>query len=106
MKECFYNTYINNNEFKPCAKFNKEILSEGIAIFEVIRVIEGIPLFLERHLNRLANSAKMANVILCLNKQQITVFPFRKVHPWPTVSLRRKSKERRHVGGWKRWQHL
>ena len=45
------------------------MVSTGKSIYEVIRVIKGLwsTLFLDRHLERLMNSAKISDLILSLN---------------------------------------
>jgi len=40
----------------------KNIHHETVQLYEVIRIIEGIPVFLEDHLNRLYNSAHLTNL--------------------------------------------
>lgn len=51
--ECYKDFFIHNFKFYPCEEFNETLLSPGTSIYEVIRIEEGIPLFLEDHLNRL-----------------------------------------------------
>jgi branched-chain amino acid aminotransferase len=41
---------------------NKELSENPLLLYEVIRVIDGIPLFLEDHLERLYNSANMSGI--------------------------------------------
>jgi branched-chain amino acid aminotransferase len=47
-----------NDEWTNAKSFNPTHFSEGITIYEVIRVIDGIPLFIEEHLVRLESSAQ------------------------------------------------
>ena len=47
-----------NDEWTDVSNFNSTAFSEGITIYEVIRVIDGIPLFIEEHLIRLESSAQ------------------------------------------------
>lgn len=53
---------IHNFKLKRCAEFNENVLAKGIAIYEVIKIKQGIPLFLEEHLNRLYTSADISNL--------------------------------------------
>ena len=53
---------IHNFKLKRCIEFNKYELAKGIAIYEVIKIERGIPLFLEEHLNRLFYSANISNL--------------------------------------------
>lgn len=59
--ECNKNYYIHNFKFKPCIEFDENLFQSGISIYEVIRIENGIPLFLENHLNRLYHSADISN---------------------------------------------
>ena len=60
--ECCEDFYIHNFKLKPCNKFEMSVFTEGTSIYEVIRIKQGIPLFLEDHLNRLFNSADISNL--------------------------------------------
>ncbi|NQU34921.1 MAG: hypothetical protein HQ521_16965 [Bacteroidetes bacterium] len=44
--------YIRDNEIVSSSDFNHEQINNGIVIYEVIRVCNGIPLFLEAHIDR------------------------------------------------------
>lgn len=59
MSECFSDFYINNGEVKEKSDFNDEFTKIGKPVYEVIRIIDGVPLFLEKHLSRLRNSLKL-----------------------------------------------
>lgn len=62
--ECFKEYFIHNFRIKPISEFDEVILSSGISIYEVIRIEQGVPLFLEDHLNRLFLSADVSNLSL------------------------------------------
>jgi len=55
--ECFRDRFFCNGEFKPSKDFDSRMLTEGTSIYEVMRIMNGIPIFVERHLQRLHNSA-------------------------------------------------
>ena len=57
MFECINKKIIINNRVEPCNKFNANYLLQGKSLYEVIRIMDGIPLFIEDHFERLANSA-------------------------------------------------
>ncbi len=59
---CYKEFFIHNFKLKHCAEFNESVFSAGISIYEVIRIENGIPLFLEDHLNRLFYSADISNL--------------------------------------------
>ncbi|WP_315121897.1 aminotransferase class IV [uncultured Clostridium sp.] len=63
--------FIINDEVKEVKYFDDSILKEGKCLYEVIKVKEGIPLFLERHMNRLHNSAKLTGLDIWMKDQCI-----------------------------------
>lgn len=71
MSECISNYYIFDKDIKSKVYFNDEIIKQGKCLYEVIRVIEGVPLFLERHLKRLKNSAAVASLELTTEIEEI-----------------------------------
>lgn len=71
MSECVNKYFIFNNEKKSCEQFDDDLLKGGKSLYEVIRIIDGKPLFLQRHLNRLENSAKLADVKVWVSKDDI-----------------------------------
>ncbi len=60
--ECSKDYYIHNYKFLENSFFNEELFQDGISIYEVIRIENGIPLFLESHLNRLFHTAKLSRL--------------------------------------------
>lgn len=71
MSECLYKYFMFNDQMKNCNEFDNNILSNGISLYEVIRIIDGKPLFLQRHLERLENSARLINVKLWITETQL-----------------------------------
>jgi len=53
MSDCVGNKYLINNSVYPASDFDDDLLQSGKMVYEVIRVEEGIPLFIEDYLNRL-----------------------------------------------------
>lgn len=51
------NMIIKNGEVVNEDNFNESLIKNGLTIYEVIRIINGIPLFWEEHLKRLKQSA-------------------------------------------------
>jgi branched-chain amino acid aminotransferase len=67
-----YRIFIYNGEIKPNKKF---IVSENAGgVYEVIRVTNGVPLFLKEHLKRFFVSAKLARKFIRFTKDEITGF--------------------------------
>ncbi len=57
MSECYRYIFLKNEKLKPSKEFKDEFLLRGSALYEVIRIISGKPIFLEDHFHRLSNSA-------------------------------------------------
>ncbi|MDS1002923.1 aminotransferase class IV [Clostridium sporogenes] len=69
--ECFNKFFIDNSEVKETSFFKENWLKEGKSLYEVIRIIDGAPLFLKSHLERFYNSAELENLDLWLNEDEI-----------------------------------
>jgi branched-chain amino acid aminotransferase len=67
-----YKYFIFNGELKPNILFKSSENAGGI--YEVLRVAEGIPLFLEEHLERFFSSAVIAGKSIRFQKEQIISF--------------------------------
>ncbi|PLX02594.1 MAG: hypothetical protein C0595_10015 [Marinilabiliales bacterium] len=62
METCLLSYYLHNKEVKSSCDFNLTINSITIGVYEVIRVIDGKPLYLESHIDRFYNSCKISNI--------------------------------------------
>ncbi|WML35522.1 aminotransferase class IV [Clostridium sp. OS1-26] len=71
MSECVNEYYIYNNEIKACEQFDDNLLKGGKSLYEVIRIIDGKPLFLHKHLTRLENSSNITNLQIWFSKDEI-----------------------------------
>lgn len=71
MSECYGKFFVENGKVLESDKFSSEYVLQGTSLYEVIRVIDSVPVFLERHLERLNNSAKLANKRLWMSKENI-----------------------------------
>lgn len=67
MNECFNQWFLENGVEKLKEEFNDDYLRKGKSIYEVIRIIDGVPLFLEEHLSRFQNSIDLINEKMLLN---------------------------------------
>jgi len=56
--------YLYNEEIKESINFTDKFMSKGKSLYEVIRIIDGVPVFLEKHIFRLANSANLMKLPL------------------------------------------
>lgn len=61
MSECAQHIYLHNSFLKECRYFSDIALQTGITLYEVVRIINGKPLFLSDHHNRLCQSATKIN---------------------------------------------
>jgi len=59
MSECSGENFILNGEVVPALKFSNSLVFEGDSLYEVIRVVNGKPLFFHDHMERLANSVRL-----------------------------------------------
>lgn len=64
--------FIIDNEIVSTNNFQISELEKGISIYEVVKIIDSTPLFLEEHLDRLHKSAKIKNVSIWLNDEYIS----------------------------------
>ena len=60
--------YIQNNDLLPVNQYEA---NTGIEIYEVIRIMEGVPLFLEDHLKRFYHSAWLLHLLIPLTEEEI-----------------------------------
>ena len=60
MDTAILNYFIHNSDVKSIQEFS--IPKEGVKLYEVIRVIQGTPLFIEEHIDRLLNSMNLEKV--------------------------------------------
>jgi branched-chain amino acid aminotransferase len=71
LMECFNEFFIENEKIKERGSFEESFLKEGKSLYEVIRIIDGAPLFLKSHLERFYNSAKLEGLNLWLDEEEI-----------------------------------
>ncbi|MGV8982737.1 aminotransferase class IV [Clostridium sp.] len=71
MDKCMNEYFLFGDEFKRCEEFGNYDLSVGKSLYEVIRISEGIPIFLMEHLSRLENSANIMKYTMRVTRDQI-----------------------------------
>ena len=71
METCLLTYYIHNKEVKSTCDFKLKIDQETIVIYEVIRVIEGKPLYVEDHINRFFKSCDLQDIKPIISSRQI-----------------------------------
>ncbi len=63
--------FVINNELRSTCDFNPYPLQKGKQVYEVIRIIDGKPLFLQEHLKRFFKSAEIGGFTLPVNNRDI-----------------------------------
>ncbi|MFD3157540.1 aminotransferase class IV [Haloimpatiens sp. FM7330] len=71
MSECVNNYYVFNDKIKKSEDFDEKYLKEGKSLYEVIRIIQGVPLYVEKHLERLQYSSKLTGENVWLDSKKI-----------------------------------
>lgn len=71
MEYCLLKYFILNNELKNACDFNPSLLTAGPGIYEVFRVIDGKPVFLDEHLQRFFESAKHENTHISFDIKEL-----------------------------------
>lgn len=73
--ECFRDKFILNNKVLDSSFFKDELL-EGTSLYEVIRIIDGQPLFIEKHLERLHNTSRLTgfDIWQTVNEILLTIY--------------------------------
>ncbi len=71
MSDCKGSYFVQNSKVLPVADFDEKLLSGGCSVYEVIRVIEGMPLFIEDHLERLFTSLTEAGLDTSLTTSEM-----------------------------------
>jgi len=59
MIECAGKKFILNGELQPAELFDKSLVYEGDSVYEVIRLVNGCPIFFHDHMERLIMSVKL-----------------------------------------------
>ncbi len=72
MSECYKSFYFFNQTVKPTSEFDDTMLAHGKSIYEVIRIVDKVPLFIEKHFVRLKQTAQQENLQLFYNEHQLT----------------------------------
>ncbi len=59
MTECAGKKFILNGELQPAEIFDKSLVYEGDSVYEVLRLVNGCPVFFQDHMDRLLTSVKL-----------------------------------------------
>lgn len=64
MGECFGKYFIHNGVLKSAEQFDSSLVYEGESLYEIIRVIRGLPVFFSDHVERLQASVTLQGKIM------------------------------------------
>lgn len=71
MSECFSKHFIKNGETLDQEGFNDDDIKKGKSVYEVIRIIEGVPLFFKEHMDRFLNSTSLIGKEILIGREEI-----------------------------------
>ncbi len=71
MDSSYRKYYLYNEEVKESDSFSDAFLSKGKSLYEVFRLASGVPIFLEKHMDRLLNSSVLMKLSLPYNIEKI-----------------------------------
>ncbi|MFP3861117.1 MAG: aminotransferase class IV [Bacteroidales bacterium] len=69
MEVCHGDYFLINDSFKDAVDFAQHKHLEGLSIYEIIRVEDGVPIFFEDHFQRFFNSLKQRNLFITENEE-------------------------------------
>lgn len=72
MSECISKQFIKNGILVDNSLFKSDWIYSGAAIYEVFRIIKGVPLFWNEHYDRLLSSASIAEMQVVFNQKEIS----------------------------------
>ena len=71
METCLLTNFIYNKEIKSCCDFNPFDFENHLVVYEVLRVIDGVPLFIEEHISRFFGSVEINKLETEISERQI-----------------------------------
>jgi branched-chain amino acid aminotransferase len=72
MHDCIGSKYLINGMAFPVSEFDASVMESDKQVYEVLRVEEGIPLFIENYLNRLQKTIKLSGLRIDVDLNEIT----------------------------------
>ncbi|MGQ9620203.1 MAG: aminotransferase class IV, partial [Bacteroidales bacterium] len=71
MSECFGNYYIHNGTLQPVELFDNSLVYEGESVYEVLRMMKGLPVFFDDHVTRLESSTRFQKKLMLAGREQL-----------------------------------
>jgi len=73
LETCLLTNFIRDNNIVSCCDFIPERLNKGVVIYEVVRVIGGVPLFYIEHVERFSNSVRSSGFDMSVSNKSISL---------------------------------
>lgn len=71
MKEIHEKYVLLNGSIKETSQVNHSFITQNTSVYEVIRVMDGVPLFLEEHIDRLINSCQLLGYDFHIDEEEL-----------------------------------
>lgn len=71
MSECYGEYFIYNGDLQPLELFDNTLIYEGESVYEVIRMMKGMPVFFRDHIKRLETSTRIQKKLMLISAEQI-----------------------------------
>lgn len=71
MNECHGEKFILNGKIESSDSFSNALVYEGDSVYEVIRMVKGLPVFFYDHMERLESSTKLQGKVLLADRDTI-----------------------------------
>ncbi len=71
MRECYGRWFYHNGNLYDCHEFRSSLVFEGESVYEVLRVVQGKPLFPEDHLQRLHHTLEMKKGVVNVSDREV-----------------------------------
>lgn len=71
MSECYHQRFLLNQQVKGTCDFDPDLIFRGESLYEVIRIIENIPLFISDHMTRLYRTSRITGMDIWYDEKDI-----------------------------------
>jgi len=71
METALLNYFVLDTQLRSTCDFNPYVFEKGVGIYEVLRVEQGVPVFLQEHIGRFFSSAALENIPVNLSEKFI-----------------------------------
>jgi len=71
MDECYSKYFIRNGDPHPADTFDNSLVYEGDSIYEILRMVNGNPVFFHDHISRLENSVRLQKRVMLAGIEEL-----------------------------------